>query len=91
MKKLLIAIVICIFLVSGYFIFSNYLNKPQEIDCNSLGVVYLKPSELSYASILADRINGVVVIPELNQVVGRTEVLDCPNFDYSKYVKLEGK
>lgn len=69
----------------------NY-NKIVKIDCNKpFDVIYLKPSEIDSASALANRINGVVVIPEINQVIARTDILECDNFDVSKYINMELK
>jgi len=84
MKKLLIILVVIFLVLVGYYFL--FYNKTQKIDCDNFGVVYLKPSELQYASALANKINGIVVIPELNQIIGRTEILDCPFFDYSNYI-----
>jgi len=60
---------------------------PEEIDCDSYGAIYLKASELDQASKIADNQNVIVVIPELNQVIGRTELLECPSFEYQRYVE----
>ena len=90
-NKIVLIVVLCAFLVSCTFlILQDTKSKIQPINCDSLGVVYLKPSELSEASGIADKINGVVVIPELNQVIGRTEVLECPNFEASRYIDTGG-
>ena len=63
-------------------------NKLTPIDCSKpLDVVYLTHDELKYASEISNKINGVVVIPEDNQLIARTEILECPNFDYSDYIK----
>lgn len=86
--KLITIIAICVLLISGYF---TFLYKPQsESECN-LGALYLKPSELTYASKIADKINGVVVIPELNQLIANSNILDCDNFDYTDYIKGDKK
>jgi len=87
-KLLTILILIGIIIVSvSYF---NSL-KPKPIDCSKpLDVVYLSPSELKYASEIANKINGVVVIPGMNQVLARTEILNCASFDYSNYLSLDG-
>lgn len=91
-KKAIILLFMIIGISTSIIILSNLPHKSLEpIDCDSFGVIYLKPSELKYASGLANKINGVIVIPELNQVIGRTEILSCPNFDYSNYINLGGK
>ena len=59
---------------------------PEKIDCDSYGAIYLLPSELSSASEIADRLSVVVVIPELNQIIARTEILECSSFDYARYI-----
>ena len=65
--------------------------KMKPIDCNKpIDVIYLKPSELKYASELANKINGVVVIPEDNTIIGRSEVLLCPSFEASNYIDTGG-
>jgi len=89
MKNLLIALTIAVIIIGGYFVFFN--EQPSEIDCNTFGVIYLKPSEREYASGLANKVNGIVVIPETNELIARTEILDCPNFDYSDYIDNRGK
>lgn len=83
-KILLVGIIISIFLVGTFLITYNF---PQKIDCDSYGAIYLKPSELDQASKIADKENVVVVIPELNQLIARTEILGCPSFDYTRYVE----
>lgn len=91
-KKAIILIFMIVGISISIIILNNLPNKLLEpIDCDSFGVIYLKTSELKYASGLANKINGIVVIPELNQVIGRTEILSCPNFDYSNYINLGGK
>jgi len=50
--------------------------------CNNIRILNLRVGELSYASKLADNIPGVVYIPEKKQMIARSEVLDCENFDY---------
>ena len=62
-------------------------NPPEKIDCNSYGAIYLKASELDQASRIADNQNVVVVIPELNQLIARTEILECSSFEYQRYIK----
>ena len=62
-------------------------NSQKEIDCDSLSPIYLKANELSLASQIADDLSVVVVIPELNQIIARTEILECSSFDYNRYIK----
>ncbi|HPJ87316.1 MAG TPA: hypothetical protein PLU55_04330 [Candidatus Pacearchaeota archaeon] len=88
MKNLLIVLTIAVILIGGYFVFFN--EQQIEIDCNTFGVIYLKPSESHLASGLANKINGIVVIPEENSLIARSEILDCPNFDYSEYIDTGG-
>ena len=64
-----------------------FYNPSEKIDCDSYGAIYLKASELDKASEIADNKNVIVVIPELNQVIGRTEILNCPSFDYDRYIE----
>ena len=64
-----------IILICGIVI--TFYNLPEKVNCDSLGSIYLKPSELDLASKIADKYNVIVVIPELNQTIARTEVLNC--------------
>lgn len=91
--KILTLIAICmIILISGVFAYNHIVQKENKIDCSKpFDVLYLKPSEIKYASNLANRINGVVVIPELNQIIARTEILSCEEFDSDDYIKFEDK
>ncbi len=77
---------IFVLLLGGVGFISHKQNK--IIDCNSLSPIYLKPSELSSASKIANDLNVVVVVPEINQLSARTDVLDCPNFNYKNYVRV---
>ncbi len=90
--KLLTIVMVLLFIGSFCFIVWNNMNQYERMyhkfNCDEFGLVYLKPSELSQAEKIANKINGVVVIPELNQLIGRTEVLDCSNFDYRDYINL---
>ena len=74
-------------LISSFFLIGIFYNPPEKIDCNSYGAVYLKASELNKASDIADNLNVVVVIPELNQIIARTEILECPSFEYQRYIE----
>lgn len=61
-----------------------------KIDCNKpFNVFYLKPSEKTTASeILNNQDNAIVVIPEENYLIAKTEILMCDSFDYSDYINL---
>lgn len=89
-KLYLFGIVIlgAIILASLYF---TLVYKDNSIDCSKpVDIIFLKPSEVSQASEVADNINGVVIIPYEtgNRIVARTEILNCPNFNYSYYLNL---
>ena len=78
-------------IIGGIFLNNSLKNRIVPIDCNKpIDVIFLKPSEIGQASDIANHINGVVVIPEENQIIGRSEVLLCPNFDVSKYIETGG-
>jgi hypothetical protein len=82
-----IGLIIVLIIVGGVFAYNSYQDKIIPIDCTKqIDVIFLKHSELGSASDIANHINGVVVIPEDNQIIGRSEVLLCPNFDASKYI-----
>jgi len=93
MKLLLIVLVILGIIFLGIYnkgFIIKYLEdeKITSIDCNKpFDVIYLKASEISFASSISNNINGVVVIPELNRVIARTEILKCPKFNYADYLK----
>jgi len=53
------------------------IQKIEPYNCNEFGVLYLTPEEIQYASGLADKINGIVYIPETNQMIGRSEIFEC--------------
>lgn len=91
--KILTLIAICmVLLIGSVFAYNHFYIKDNKIDCSKpLDVLYLKASELSHASELANKINGIVVIPELNQIIARTDVLDCESFDANDYINLEDK
>jgi len=83
--KYFLMIGIFVLLVGGIGLI--FYNPPEKIDCNSYGAIYLKASELDKASEIADNKNVIVVIPELNQIIARTEILNCPSFDYDRYIE----
>ena len=85
--KYLIVIGIFVLLIGVGLILYDF---PKRINCDSYGAIYLKASELDKASQIADNQNVIVVIPELNQIIGRTELLECDSFEYSRYVNMEG-
>ncbi len=64
-----------------------FYNPSEKIDCNSFGAIYLKHSELSSASEIADNLNVIVVIPEEDQIIARTSILDCENFNYKDFIR----
>lgn len=61
-------------------------NKPTETDCSKLTTAYLKPSEV--AELGEKSQNTIYVVPAWNQVMAKTEVLQCPNFHYDDYINL---
>lgn len=74
-----------IFLLGVFFLSSLFYLEKQpndisnsKVDCSSLGVFFLKPSQ-EYMSnkLLAKYPNNLVVIPETNKIYGNTGVLDC--------------
>jgi len=83
--KYILMLGIMVLLVGGLGLI--FYNPSEKIDCDSYGAIYLKASELDKASEIADNKNVIVVIPELNQVIGRTEILNCPSFDYARYIE----
>jgi len=64
-------------------------NKIEEINCKTITPVYFKASEKQLAGEMSRNKNIIAVIPEENYLIARTEVLDCPNFEYSNYIKGE--
>lgn len=77
-------------LLLGMFLIGVYqVQQQKKIDCSHFDVVYITHSELKYAEEISNKINGVVVIPEDNQFIARTEILKCPNFDYTNYIKVD--
>ncbi len=63
---------------------------PEKIDCNSYGAIFLKPSESTQSSKIADSLSVVVVVPEENKIIARTEILECLSFEYQRYINWEG-
>lgn len=75
-----------IVLIGSIFVYEG-LNKENKLDCNNLGVVYLKPSEKQYMQTIKDDYL-IVSIPEEDLITAKTEVLNCPNADlYLGYLK----
>lgn len=71
-----------VYILIGLFLFGICFyvytkNNKEEFNCNEFGVLYLTPQEIPYASALADKINGIVYIPETNSMIARTEILNC--------------
>lgn len=65
--------------------------KITPIDCNKpFDTIFLKPSEQDQASDIANHINGMVIIPEQNKLIARSDLLLCPNFQASDYVNVGG-
>lgn len=86
-RKNKILIILLIFSIVGAILFLNI--ESNKTDCSKpFNVVYLKPSEMQYASEIVNKKNRVVVFPELNQVNARTEILECPSFDINNYLNL---
>lgn len=85
-NKYRIALILSLAVIAICFSLIVNTHYDKKIDCDNIQVVYLKPSEIQHASEIANKINGVVVIPELNQLVSNTEILHCENFDYTNYI-----
>jgi len=61
--------------------------EPSKLDCsNPPDIFFLKQSEKSYTQDILKNPNAIVVIPELNRVLANTELLECPDIDFSKYI-----
>jgi hypothetical protein len=78
-------------LACATFLIMQNIEATNNIDCSKpIDVIFLKPSEVSQASEVANNINGVVIIPYEtgNRIIGRSEVLNCPNFNYNHYLNL---
>lgn len=89
-KIFIIGILVCV-LISSFFIYSDIQKeKIIPINCNEMGVIFLLPSERGQASTIANHINGVVVIPETNELIARSDILLCPNFKASDYIDTGG-
>lgn len=79
---------IALILACATFLIIQEVEATKPIDCKEpFGVLLLKSSELSQASDVANRINGVVYIPEQNKIIARTEVFECENW-YSLIPKV---
>ena len=88
MKKLIVlSSIIILGLIITVLIFVS--SPSEDYNCDEFGVIYLKESELQYASDIANDINGIVVFPDpkFNQIIARTESLKCDNIDFSNYVR----
>lgn len=91
-SKVIILIVLGIFIIPVLAIITFTISLTidyiygNKLDCNNIQEVYLKASEIKYASEIADKTKGVVIIPEMNQIVANTEILECKDFDYSNYI-----
>ncbi len=88
-QKTKIILVVCISILIIGLLILVVIPFPEKIDCNSYGAIYLKQSELSSASEIADALSVVVVVTELNQsnfIIARTEILECDSFDYNRYI-----
>lgn len=92
-KKVLVGFaLVVVVLVMGYFLFGNYVIEKiryNQIDCDNIPRVHLKPSERHLAGTMAKRINGVALIPEENLFVSQTSILEkCPDFDPASYLAI---
>jgi hypothetical protein len=84
-------LLIGLILACATFLIMQNIEATNNIDCSKpIDVIFLKPSEVSQASEVANNINGVVIIPYEtgNRIIGRSEVLDCPNFNSDYYLNL---
>ena len=77
-------------LISSFFLIGIFYNPLEKIDCDSYGAIYLKSSESNKSSEIADSLSVVVAVPEENKIIARTEILECPSFDYNSYLNMEG-
>jgi hypothetical protein len=75
-NKYLYILIIGILLILSIVI---YTQRESKINCNEFSVIYLTHDELKYASSIANKLNGVVVIPEDKQMIARTDILECDN------------
>jgi len=91
MKQNLLLVLSLIALVGTMIILnSNSIMLSTKTDCSKpFNVVYLKPSEMKYASEIVDKQNMIVVFPELNQVNAKTDILKCPSFNINNYLNQE--
>jgi len=87
---IIVAVILLIGVTTALFFYNSYQHRIIPIDCNKpFDVIYLKPSEISMASEIANHINGLVVIPEENQIIARSELLLCENFNALDYLDFE--
>jgi hypothetical protein len=76
----IVAVFGMLLIFSGVFLFF-YNNQPQKTDCDGMGVIYLRPSEIEHTQkLLKDNPNAIVSIPEINRIIGNVETLECENF-----------
>jgi len=78
-------VVVCAFLIIGIFITSIIVfieNKSEKDICKGAGVIFLRPEESNLSQgILSRNKNIIVIIPELNEIRGASELLNCPNLN----------
>lgn len=87
MNQTMTLILMVVGILTITFIF-HFGEDESNIDCSKpFDVIFLKSSEIASASELA-RGNVIVVIPEENQLVAETGVLDCPTFHYGDYLNI---
>jgi hypothetical protein len=90
MKTKATILVLSLFLLaSASFLLYSYNTHTLEKDyCNQKGTIFLLPSERQYASGLMEQTKVNVVIPEENEVHGKTESLNCPDVNLDlNYIK----
>jgi len=76
----------CLIVLGGFFLTNNQIKKESYPDCSEFGVIYLTEGELPIASDVARGLNGIVVIPERNQILGDSEYLKCNNYNYREFI-----
>ena len=74
-------------MIIGLSTLSQINSQPEPIDCDTFSPMYFTPSERITAGEAANKLNIVAVIPEENYLIARTEILDCPNFDYKEFIE----
>ncbi len=88
-KIKLIGIILIVGIVLGLSFLISY-NKPKNFDCNN--VIFLRPSEISQASIIQKKTNALIIIPEKNEVIGGMDFLkNCPNANFLNYLGIKKK